>query len=273
MKPTKTSHDHRTPYYRSYVSGFKRWESVGKNWNEKAYMQWCDEHYGPWLAGAPRDGAILELGAGDGNMLAYLRSAGFRNLAGVDISEEQVEIAQRFGRPVRVQDVFEALSVQPGTLTGIVAVDLLEHFTKAELGDLLRLAVAALRPGGFLLICTPNGQGIFSGQIIYGDLTHATIFTPGSLEQALRVAGFTRMWFREATFVRRGLRGRLRGLSWGAVRAAANVVRRVQAGKTQEIWSENLLCYAQTEGPTRADGMERAPKSRRKGGSCSTGKR
>ncbi|MEA2187045.1 MAG: hypothetical protein QOK16_2056 [Solirubrobacteraceae bacterium] len=239
--------DYRAPYYRSYVSGFSARNATGSRWNDEAYMQWCDEHYGSWLASAPRDGPVLELGAGDGSMLAYLQSAGFRDIAGIDISEEQAQIARRLGRPVRVQDVFEALSVPAGTLSGIVALDFLEHFTKAEVGELLGLAASALRPGGFLLVRTPNGQGIFSGQIVYGDLTHATIFTPGSLHQALDVAGFTDVRFSEATFVRRGLRGRLRGIGWDLIRAAANVVRRVQAGKTQEIWSENLLCYARTE--------------------------
>jgi len=247
MSPGPTSSDHRAAYYGNYVSGFKSRDSIGSRWNDEAYMRWCDEHYASWLADAPRDGPVLELGAGDGSMLTYLRSTGFRDVGGIDISEEQAEVARSRGRAVRVQDGFEALSVPAGTLSGIVALDFLEHFTKAEIGDLLRLAATALRPGGFLLVRTPNGQGIFAGQVVYGDLTHATIFTPRSLRQALDLAGFSDVRFKEATFVRRGVRGRLRAFAWSWIRAGANVVRRVQAGTTQDIWSENLLCFARTK--------------------------
>jgi len=249
MSPDPATSDHRAAYYRNYVSAFRRRDDVGRRWDEAAYLRWCDEHYAGWLQDAPRDRPVLEVGAGDGNMLAYLRSAGFRDVSGIDISPEQVQLAHSLGRSVRVQDVFAALAVPAGTLSGIVALDFLEHFTKDEVGELLRLAAQALQPGGFLLIRTPNGQGIFSGQIVYGDLTHTTIFTPGSLEQVLDVAGFCDVRFREATFVRGGLRGRVRGIAWDTIRASANMIRRVQAGKTQEIWSENLLCFARKAGP------------------------
>ena len=246
MSRASTTSDHRAAYYRRYVSAFKRRDADGSRWTHAAYLRWCDEHYGAWLASAPRDGAVLELGAGDGAMLDYLRSAGFADVAGVDISEEQAQVARDHGRPVRVQDAFDALVMPAGTLAGVVALDFLEHLTKAEVGELLGLAAAALRPGGFLLVRTPNGEGIFAGHSVYGDLTHATIFTAGSLHQALELAGFDDVRFREATFVRCGVRGRLRGVAWDLLRAAANAVRRVQAGTGQEIWSENILCYART---------------------------
>jgi SAM-dependent methyltransferase len=237
-------HDHRVAYYRSYVSGFRSKDAVGGRWDEAAYLRWCEVHYAGWLADARRDGRVLELGAGDGNMLGYLRSAGFGDVSGVDISEQQAQAARRLGRPVVVQDAFDALTVPAGTLSGIVALDFLEHFTKGEVGDLLARAALALEPGGFMLIRTPNGEGLFAGQIIHGDITHATIFTPASLQQALDLAGFGDVRFQEATFVRSGLRGRLRGLVWDAIRLGCNAIRRVQAGKTQQIWSENLLCFA-----------------------------
>ena len=250
MTPASAPSDHRGAYYRSYVSAFRRRDEVGSRWSDDAYMRWCDAHFAAWLAAAPRDRTVLELGAGDGVMLDYLQSAGFAAVCGIDISEEQAQAARTRGQVVKVQDAFEALAVPPATLGGIVALDFLEHFTKAEVGELLALAGRALRPDGFLLIRTPNGQGIFAGQIVYGDVTHTTIFTPGSLQQALDVAGFSDVRFKEATFVRSGVRGHARAIAWAAIRAGANLIRRVQSGKTQQIWSENLLCFAR---PGRAD--------------------
>lgn len=246
MSTRPTSGDHRAAYYRSYVSGFTARDAAHDPATDDAYRLWCEAHFSDWLRAVPRDGPVLELGAGDGATLDFLQSAGFRDVAGIDISEEQAQLAARLGRTVRVQDAFEALAVPAGTMSGIVALDFVEHFSKGEVGELLRLAASALRPGGFLLIRTPNGQGLLAGQIIYGDLTHMTIFTPGSLDQALRLAGFEDIRFKEATFHRRGIRGWLRGAAWDVVRVCANAVRRVQTGKTQAIWSENLLCFART---------------------------
>lgn len=246
MSIPPTSGDHRAAYYRSYVSGFTAREAARDTSTDNAYRTWCEAHFSDWLCEVPRHGPVLELGAGDGAMLDFLQSRGFSDVAGIDISEEQAQLARRLGRTVRVQDAFEALTVPAGTLSGIVALDFIEHFSKAEVGELLRLAALALRPDGFLLIRTPNGQGLLAGQIIYGDLTHMTIFTPGSLDQALRLAGFEDIRFKESTFHRQGIRGSLRGVAWNVVRVCANAVRRVQTGKTQAIWSENLLCFART---------------------------
>ena len=46
-----------------------------------------------------------------------------------------------------------------------------------------------------MLVQTANGAGLFPAQVIYGDLTHMTIFTPHSLAQLLRASGFVDLAF------------------------------------------------------------------------------
>ena len=97
---------------------------------------------------------------------------------------------------------------------------------------------------GWLIIQTPNGQGLFPHQVIHADLTHLTILSPSSLRQALHLVGFTDVRFEETGPVPKGVKGRVRALLWQVVKLVANLIRMIETGKTQRIWTENLICVA-----------------------------
>jgi hypothetical protein len=107
---------------------------------------------------------------------------------------------------------------------------------------LLPLIRQALKAQGVLLIQTPNGEGLCSRQVIYGDLTHMTVLSPGSLRQLLTLTGFDNIRFMETGPVPKNLLGVLRVLGWKGVKACANTIRLIEAGKTQAIWTENMIC-------------------------------
>jgi SAM-dependent methyltransferase len=242
--------DFRGGLYRRYVSAFK---GERLQTGEGAHA-WWDVKYLPLLGGLARDAAVLEIGCGAGELLAYLGQRGFSQATGLDISTEQVALAQRRGVHAVVGDVFEVLTDQaPGdgapavgtrTYAAIVAVDVFEHFSRDELTRLAPLLYQALQPGGRLLVQTANGAGLFPGQVIYGDLTHMTIFTPQSLGQLLRPTGFTNLAFDETGPVPIRLRGRLDTALWKTITAIASTVRHIETGKHQTIWTENFLCLA-----------------------------
>src|SRR5205823_419899 len=123
-------------------------------------------------------------------------------------------------------------------------VDVLEHFSREELVVLAPRVLAALRPGGRLIVQTANGAGLFPRQVIYGDLTHLTIFTPESLRQLLRRFGFQNLTFYETGPIPIRLRGKLNVALWSATKAIANLIRQVETGKRQAIWTENFICAA-----------------------------
>jgi 2-polyprenyl-3-methyl-5-hydroxy-6-metoxy-1,4-benzoquinol methylase len=239
--------DFRTELYERYVSTFKAADAAAVDVDSEAavagFVEWCEGRYGPILEELPRDAPILELGCGQGDMLSFLRQAGFSDVRGIDLSAEQVAIARRRGLDAEVADVFEFLADESARerYRVIVAVDILEHFSKDELMRLVPAIRDALEPGGWLLAQTPNGEGLFPSQVIYGDLTHLTIFTPGSLRQLLRLFGFEEFRFYETGPVARGVTGRLRALAWRCIKAALNLVRMIEAGKTQSIWTETLI--------------------------------
>jgi SAM-dependent methyltransferase len=232
--------DFRRELYRRYVSRFK----LETRLNAEPSVAWWDHKYLPLLEGLERGAPILELGCGAGELLAYLERRGFSHAMGIDISSEQVELARGRGVHAEVVDALDFLGSAEDSYDAIVAVDLLEHLSRDELVRLAPLIFGALQPGGRLLVQTANGAGLFPHQVIYGDLTHMTIFTPQSLAQLLRVSGFVDLCFYETGPVPIRLRGKINLALWQAIKAVANAVRSIETGKRQAIWTENFICLA-----------------------------
>lgn len=228
--------------YERYVSTFKAEAPGSRDAALVAYLGWCRHRMLPLFDGlAPHD-PILELGCGPGDLLLFLKQFGFTGARGLDVSDEQIRIARERGLDAEVADVFAYLERLDRPLAAIVAIDFFEHFSKDELMRLLPAIFAALRPGGRLILMTPNGQGLFPHQVIYGDLTHMTIFAPGSMRQLLQFHGFESIEFSESGPVPKDFVGRVRRVLWRLIRFTANAVRRIETGKSQEIWTENLIC-------------------------------
>ncbi len=234
--------DFRAELYERYVSAFKGSDAEPSSADLASYFNWCQYKYLPLFDGLPKDTPILELGCGPGDMLEYLRQCGFSAAEGIDLSEEQVQIAKDRGLNARVADVFECLESVPQRYRVILAVDFVEHFSKDELMRLVPAIRTALEPGGTLIVQTPNGEGLFSNQVVYGDLTHLTIFTPESLKQLFRLWGFDAFHFVETGPAPANWKGKLRVLAWNLITRCANLVRKIESGKTQSIWTENMIC-------------------------------
>jgi SAM-dependent methyltransferase len=232
--------DFRATLYRGYVSTFKSAPDLSI---EPPFV-WWDHKYLPLLAGVARDAPILEIGCGSGGLLAYLERRGFSNASGIDISAEQVELARRRGVRVEQADALAYLRDHLSEFDVILAVDVLEHFCRGELVELGPGLARALRPGGRLVVQTANAAGLFPRQVIYGDLTHLTIFTPESLGQLLRGAGFDHLTFYETGPIPIRLRGKVDTLLWAGIKRVANAIREIETGKRQAIWTENFICRA-----------------------------
>jgi SAM-dependent methyltransferase len=227
----------RDTLYRQYVSTFKTTPN-------RASEVWWAHKYLPLLEDLAPPAAILEIGCGGGELLLFLARHGYSQARGVDTSAEQVARAQQRGVRAELGDAFDVLGREPRAYAALIAVDVLEHFTRDELVRLAPLLLDALQPGGRLLVQTANGAGLFPRQVIYGDLTHLTIFTPESLGQLLRVCGFCDVRCYETGPIPIRWRGKLNVVAWRGITWLANLVRRIETGKTQSIWTENFICVA-----------------------------
>ncbi|MFL5679348.1 MAG: methyltransferase domain-containing protein [Chloroflexota bacterium] len=175
-------------------------------YRRRLYATYVSETLGPqeWWRGAPglrrdivrhlpRDvsAPILEIGCGHGDLIAVLKEQGYRSVSGVDGSAEQVALAHQMGRAeVELADIRAHLADRPSAYQAIVAIDVLEHFAKDEILDVLDAVWRALLPGGTIIIRSPNGAGPFAGRTRYADFTHEVAFTTSSITQVLRATGF-----------------------------------------------------------------------------------
>lgn len=194
------------------------------------------------------DARILDLGCGHGALLYIARECGYVNVIGVDRSREQINLAQELGISDIVEDdALNFLTKQPrGSLNAVVAFDLLEHFDKRELIDLLDEIHRTLTPGGRLVIHTPNAVSPFFGRVRYGDLTHELAFTPASMAQLLKATSFSGLRFIEDSPAIHGPTSAIRAVLWRLMRASIRVAIAIETGDTtQLVLSQNMTIVAQ----------------------------
>jgi len=232
--------DCRQILYKRYVTSFKCTNMPAAD-PTKWFWKACKHVYLPLLNGLKRDNPILELGCGPGLFMDFLKKRKFSKIEGVDISEEQAQLAIQRGHNVHLGDAIEFLRTKRETFSAIFAIDFIEHFTLDEVFQLLGLVYSALSELGVLIIRTPNGEGLFSRGIIYGDLTHRTVFTQSSLSQLLQQFNFSDIEFYEFPPIPMGFRSRVRGEMWKLMKLIANFCRKVETGHTQKIWTENFV--------------------------------
>jgi len=152
-----------------------------------------NKYYGIHL---PKDKGIkiLEIGCGNGGFLFYLESSGYTDHLGIDVSDEQIAATKKLGIKKAIKaDLKEFLNDKESIYDVIVARDVLEHFEKDEMLDILSRIHKALKPGGRLIAQCPNAESPFFGRIRYGDFTHDVAFTKSSLLQLALCTGFSKI--------------------------------------------------------------------------------
>ncbi len=99
---------------------------------------------------------ILDVGCGRGEFLQVLKDAG-KLAKGIEASEDLVNICRHKGLYAENADLFDYLrETQPHSLDGIFAGQVIEHLPPHRLPEFIALAHEALRPGGVIVLETPN---------------------------------------------------------------------------------------------------------------------
>jgi 2-polyprenyl-3-methyl-5-hydroxy-6-metoxy-1,4-benzoquinol methylase len=187
---------------------------------------------------------VLDVGCGRGELLDLFRTQGVV-ARGIDANASMVARCRDRGLDVEQADAIAYLERQPdGSLGGLTAIQVVEHFQPADLLRFLRLAHDTLRPGAPMLLETINvacWAAFFDSYV--SDLTHARPLHPATLEYYVRACGFSNVdvQFREP--VEEQLRlDRIRAESAGVVDpAVARVVAAVNANADK--LNERLFSY------------------------------
>ncbi len=144
-----------------------------------------------------RPGRVLEIGAGAGLFLKAAERAGWQ-VAGTDISEPAVQFAaERLGLSLRLEAA-EDLSFPDAAFDVAVMFDVIEHLFHPLTA--VRAARRTLRPGGLLVITTPNinafSRWVLGRQwAVLSPAEHLSYFSERTLRRLLTRAGLTAVGF------------------------------------------------------------------------------
>lgn len=144
----------------------------------------------------PQDSSlkILDIGCGTGSLIAALKDADYKNIKGIDISEEQVSIAHQLGvSEVQQSDILSFLSNHDESYDLICGMDIIEHFNKDELVELIILLKSRLHSNGKLIFRTPNLDAPLGTYFAYGDFTHECFLNKSSAMQLMLALGFKKV--------------------------------------------------------------------------------
>jgi 2-polyprenyl-3-methyl-5-hydroxy-6-metoxy-1,4-benzoquinol methylase len=135
---------------------------------------------------------VLDVGCGRGELLELLRERGV-TARGIDTNQAMVDECRSRGLEVERADALTFLEGQrDGSLGGLIAIQVVEHFEPAYLLRVLELAYQKLRPGAALVVETINPacwMAFFECYI--RDLTHARPLHPDTLRYLVQATGFT----------------------------------------------------------------------------------
>lgn len=159
---------------------------------------------------------MLEVGCGHGAFQYYIQQAGYTNSIGIDGSKEQVQEAHRLIIKNVIQaDMFEYLrTIEYNSIDLLIAIDVIEHFTKEELSDLADEFFRVLKAGGKMICHTTNGDSPFGSSIFFRDYTHELSFTRQSIAQLFLASGFSAVESYENKPIPHGLKSMVRYMLW-----------------------------------------------------------
>lgn len=165
-----------------------------------------------------KDARILEIGCGYGRNIKALQKLGYTDVRGIDISEEQIEYAiQRLGLAnVAVEDAINSLADTKEMYDAILLLDVLEHLELEYSVKLIQLIKSALKPGGVFVIQVPNAMAPLSPNR-HWDITHLRAYTTHSMEQHLRLGGFSEMKHFELPPHIHGVASFIRRILWASL--------------------------------------------------------
>lgn len=194
---------------------------------------------------------ILDIACGYGRYIKVLQERGYTDCYGIDISEQQINYAQK---TLEISDVERAdalsyLGDKACSYDCVIAIDILEHLNYEELIELGNKVHASLKHNGLFIIQVPNGSTLIN-PIVYGDLTHQRAFTTESMKQFLLRSGFRNTFeFYESCQPCLRPAHHLKKLLWkGIIRPLISLVATVSYKKmTPGIFTSNFIAVARKD--------------------------
>lgn len=134
---------------------------------------------------------LLDIGCGRGEWLELLGEHGVA-ARGIDLNRMMVEQCLARGLTVEHADALTALrQLTAGSLGAVTGLHLIEHMPLAQRVELLDECLRVLRPGGLLILETPNPENLLVGACnFYYDPTHIQPLPPEPTLYLVKARGF-----------------------------------------------------------------------------------
>ncbi|MGA7615837.1 MAG: class I SAM-dependent methyltransferase [Thermoanaerobaculia bacterium] len=144
-----------------------------------------------WVDQAGGSAPVIDLGCGRGEFLELCRARGIA-ARGIDSNERSVATLREKGLDVALGRIPECFaSMGEASVGSIFAAHVVEHLTFTDLVSLFAESARVLRPGGLLMIETPNAESLaVTGSTFWRDPTHLTPRHPAALTLIAREYGF-----------------------------------------------------------------------------------
>jgi len=233
-----SNNDFYDNYYSTHISP-RKGEATLDEFRTRAITY--NKQFGHFL---PKDkkAKLIDIGCGSGSVTWWLQNIGFDNAVGIDISAEQVNIAIKLG----VENVFQAniksfFLDKSNSYDVIFARDIIEHFSKDDLIDVLSLCYRSLKINGIIIIQVPNAESPFFGRIRYGDITHEMAFTTSSLSQLLRVVGFSGIRFFPKSPLIDSAESFVRVILWKIVEVIYKSLIFIEVGRVKMVVTQDII--------------------------------
>ncbi len=235
LRPRPTA-DEIACFYPADYAAYKREALQEGSWLSRRLRVYGLEKRCRAVARLAKGGRLLDVGCATGDFIALMRRYGNWDVVGVELDVRAASLArERYGLEVLNSSV-DALEMPPASFDVITLWDVLEHLPDPRLS--LRRMAAWIRPGGHLVIRTPDAGSLYAR--VWGPYwagldvpRHVVVFDRASLARLLASNGFAigRMWSLSGSYATMALSWRYwlqaRGLSpsWGLL--VANPVAQV----------------------------------------------
>lgn len=147
------------------------------------------------LLPSDKDARILDIGFGHGWFIAAALKLGYTHLEGADFGGDLRQLIRDWSPSVRAihdipEDIGTFLKDRASTYDFIHFSHVIEHIPKHSLFFVVDALYQALKPGGTLLIRTPNMEGPAPNSTLFVTLGHEYGFTGSNLRSLLHISNF-----------------------------------------------------------------------------------
>lgn len=175
-----------------YSIQYKKWNDASDAHYEKT-ADWYCSILQPILPLISKDAVVLDVGCGTGLLVNTLLRANFLNVHGIDLSPQQIAVAQKRNLPCSLVDteyIYNLAEQSPDSIDVLFLMDVLEHVPVVEQMRFIKCLYTLLKPGAQLVLTVPNANSTFAMRWRYIDWTHHCAFTEHGVEFLALNQGF-----------------------------------------------------------------------------------